>query len=325
MLNRRRLIGSLALAPFASRSIHRAAAANWPQRPVRVIFPYASGGTSDAAARLVADRLSEVLGQAFVIEARPGANGVIATEAVARSPADGHTLLWAVTPQIAIAPTMTKVHYDPVKDFVPISALCLSKFALVVNTNVPVRTVVEFLDYVRARPKGFAYAEGSAGSISHLAMVVLLNRAGLTGTNVSYRGAAPMLSDVIAGHLPAGFALFGDALSYAESGVIRVLAVSSAQRSPQAPDVPTIAESGFPGFEAIGWWGLMAPAQTPQWIVDKLAAAATQAVKEPKITAQLTNLAVDPLGNSPAEFATMISSDIQLWTKAVKIAGLEPR
>jgi tripartite-type tricarboxylate transporter receptor subunit TctC len=322
MLNRRRLIGSLALAPFASRSIHRAAAANWPQRPVRILFPYASGGTSDAAARLVAERLSEVLGQAFVIETRPGANGVIATEAVARAPADGHTLLWAVTPQIAIAPATMKVHYDPVKDFAPISALCLSKFALVVNTNVPVRTVAEFVDYIRAQSKGFAYAEGSAGSISHLAMVLLLNRAGLTGTNVSYRGAGPAMSDVIAGHLPATFALFGDALSQAESGTVRLVAVASAQRAPQAPDVPTIAESGFPGFEAAGWWGLMAPAQTPQWIVDQLAAAAGHAVKEPKIMAQLANLAVDPLGTSPTEFATMISSDIQQWAKAVKIAGL---
>jgi tripartite-type tricarboxylate transporter receptor subunit TctC len=325
MLNRRQLIASLALAPFVSRSVRCAAAANWPQRPVRIIFPYASGGSSDAAARLVANRLSEVLGQPFVVEARPGANGVIATEAVARSPADGHTLLWAVTPQIAIAPAMMKVPYDPVKDFVPISALCLNKFALVVNTNVPVRTVSEFVDYVRAQPKGFAYAEGSAGSISHLAMVLLLNRAGLTGTNVSYRGAGPAMSDVIAGHLPATFALFGDALSHAESGAIRLVAVASVQRSPEAPDVPTITESGFSGFEATSWWGLMAPARTPQWIVDRLAATATHAVKEPKIVAALTNLAVDPLGNSPAEFATMISSDIQLWAKAVKIARLEPR
>jgi tripartite-type tricarboxylate transporter receptor subunit TctC len=292
---------------------------------VRIIFPYAIGGTSDAATRLVADRLSEVFGQPFVVEARPGANGVIATEAVARSPADGHTLLWATTPQIAIAPAMTKVPYDPVKDFAPISALCLNKFALVVNSNVPVRTVSEFVDYVRAQPKGFAYAEGSAGSISHLAMVLLLNRAGLTGTNVSYRGAGPAMSDVIAGHLPATFALFGDALSYAESGAIRLVAVASAQRCPEAPEVPTIAESGFSGFEATSWWGLMAPARTPQWIVDRLAATATHVVKEPKIVAQLTNLAVNPLGNSPAEFATTISSDIQLWTAAVKIAGLEPQ
>jgi tripartite-type tricarboxylate transporter receptor subunit TctC len=325
MLNRRRLIASLALAPFVSRSIRSAAAANWPQRPVRIIFPYASGGTSDAAARLVANRLSEVFGQPFVVEARPGANGIIATEAVARSPADGHTLLWAITPQIAIAPTMMKVPYDPVKDFAPISALCLNKFALVVNTNVPVRTVSEFVDYVRAQPKRFAYAEGSAGSISHLAMVLLLNRAGLTGTNVSYRGAGPAMSDVIAGHLPATFALLGDALSHAESGAIRLVAVASVQRSPDAPDVPTIAESGFAGFEATSWWGLMAPARTPQWIVDRLAAAATHAVKEPKIAAQLAKLAVDPLGNSPAEFATMISSDIQLWAEAVKIAGLEAK
>jgi len=218
---------------------------------------------------------------------------------------------------------MMNVPYDPVKDFVPISAVSLNGFALVVNAKVPVNTVLEFVDYVRDQSKGFAYAEGGTGSIGHLAMVLLLDRAGLSGTNVSYKGNVPALTDVIAGHLPAMFALLGDALSQAESGAIRLLAVSSAQRSLQAPQVPTIAESGFPGFNATSWWGLMAPAGTPQPIVDRIAVEVGHMMKDPKIVAQLANFAIEPLGNTPAEFAAMISADVKLWAEAVKLAGLQ--
>ena len=323
MLNRREFAAAVMLAPFVKPAAGRAAAAEWPQRQVRIVFPYAAGGVADASLRLLGARLSETFGQAFVVECRPGANGVIATEAVARSPADGYTLFGAVTPQIAIAPATMRVSYDPVRDFVPISALCLNTFALVVNANMPVRTVADFVDYVRMQSKGFAYAEGSAGSISHLAMVLFLKQAGLSGTNVSYKGSMAALMDVVAGHLPATLALLGEALEQAETGKIRLVAVTSAQRSLHAPDVPTIGESGFPGFEARSWWGLMAPAGTPRPIVDRLAAEVASAARDTKIVKQLSNFAVDPLGNSPAEFAAMIAADIQQWGGAVKIAGLE--
>jgi tripartite-type tricarboxylate transporter receptor subunit TctC len=185
------------------------------------------------------------------------------------------------------------------------------------------RTVSEFLDYVRAQSNGFAYAEGGAGSITHLSMVLFLNRAGLKGTNVSYKNTVSALTDVVAGHLPAMFAVFGDTLPQAESGAIRLLAVSSQKRAARAPDVPTIAESGFPGFETMSWWGLMAPANTPKPIVERIAAEIGRAIKDPKIVEQLTAFGVDPVGNSPAEFSAMISADIELWGRAVKIAGLE--
>src|SRR5262249_39269014 len=161
---------------------------------------------------------------------------------------------WALTPQIAISPAMTKVPYDPGRDLVPISAVSINRFALLVNAKVPVKTVPEFIAYARDRPDGIAYAEGGAGSISHLAMVLFLNRAGLMGTNVGYKGMQPALTDVVAGHVPAMFALLGDALPQAQSGAIRLLAVSSEQRSAQAPDLPTLAESGFPGFAITSWW-----------------------------------------------------------------------
>src|SRR5271154_2059526 len=244
-----------------------ARAGEWPDRPVRIIYPYAAGSTGDATARLIAGRLSEAFRQSFIVENRVGANGTIAAELVARSAADGYTLLWAITPQIAISPAMTKVPYDSLKDFVPISAISTNRFALVINAKVPATTLAEFVDFVRKQPKGFAYAEGGAGSLTHLAMVLFLNRAGLVGTNVSYKGTESALLDVVAGRLPAMFALFGDALSQAESGAVRLLAVSSEQRAPLAPNVPTVAESGYPGYTALSWWGLMAPAATPQPVV----------------------------------------------------------
>jgi tripartite-type tricarboxylate transporter receptor subunit TctC len=319
MLTRMQFVALVALVAL-TESVE---AGEWPERPVKIIYPYAAGGAGDATARLIARRLSEHFGQPFIVENRAGANGIIATEAVARSTPDGYTLLWAITPQIAISPAMTKLPYDPRADFVPISAVCTNSFALVVNANISARTVSEFLDYVRAQPKGFAYAEGGAGSITHLSMVLFLNRARLKGTNVSYKSTVAALTDVVAGHLPAMFAVFGDTLPQAESGAIRLLAVSSEKRAARAPDVPTIAESGFPAFKTMSWWGLMAPAGTPKPIVERIAAEIGRATKDRKIVEQLTAFGVDPLGNGPAEFSAMISADIELWARAVKMAGLE--
>jgi len=319
MLARRHFVAIAVLVAFTGS----ASAGEWPDKPVRIIYPYAAGSSGDITARLIARRLSDRLGQAFIVENRVGANGVIAANAVAHSAPDGYTLLWAITPQIAISPVMTKVPYDSNRDFVPISAVCTNRFALVVNGKVPVRTLPEFIAYVRAQPHGFTYAEGGAGSIAHLSMVLLLNRAGLSGTNVSYKGNQPALTDVMAGHLPAMFAVFGDALSQANGGAIRLLAVSSEQRSTQAPDVPTIAESGFPGFRTMSWWGLMAPAGTPKSIVDRIAAEVRDATRDAEIVERLTTFGVDPVGNSPAEFSAMVRADMELWANAVKLAGLQ--
>ena len=259
----------------------------WPQRPVRVIAPYAAGGNSDGMARIVAQRLTDAFGQTFVVENRLGANGAIATEAVARSPADGYTLLWGATPPLTINPALTKVNYDPIKDFAPISVVAVNAFVLVVNKSFPPKTVAEFIAYVRAQPTKLAYAEGSAGSLTHLTMALFLKRADLQMTNVSYRGNAPALTDVVAGHLPTMFSNISDAMPQAATGSIRLLAVSSKARAPQLPDVPTIAESGFPDFNVLTWNGLMAPAGTPHDIVDKIAAEVGRAVKDPQFAARL--------------------------------------
>jgi tripartite-type tricarboxylate transporter receptor subunit TctC len=295
----------------------------WPQRPVRIIVPYAAGGNSDGMARIVAQRLTEAFGQTFVVENRLGANGAIAAEAVARSAGDGYTLLWGVTPPITINPALTHVNYDPIKDFAPISVVGTNAFVLLVNKDFPPRSVAEFVAHVRAQPTRLAYAEGSAGSLTHLAMALFLKRAGLDMTNVSYRGNATALTDVVAGHLPTMFSNISDAMPQAAAGSVRLLAVSSKARAPQLPDVATIAESGFPGYDVLTWNGLMAPAATPKEIVDKIAAEIARAVKDPQFVARLNQYGADPLGNTPEEFSAMIAAETALWADTVKSLGLK--
>jgi tripartite-type tricarboxylate transporter receptor subunit TctC len=310
------LVGAVCLGAFAH-------AQDWPQRPVRIIGPYAAGGNADVLARLTAQRLSDAFGQQFVVENRVGGNGMIAAEAVARSAADGYTMLWGVLPAIAIQPAIAKVPYDPIKDFAPVSVVATNPFVLVVNKDVPVNSVTEFIAWVHAQPLKVSYAEGGVGSVTHLAMAIFLKRAGLEMINVSYRGNAPALTDVVAGHLPTMFSNVSDALPHLTSGVIRPLAVSSNGRTRQLPDVPTVAESGFPGYRAITWNGPMAPAGTPKPIIDKMAAEIARAAKDPKFIERLASLGADPLGNTPDEFAAMIASDLRLWSEAVALSGLK--
>jgi len=318
----RRLFAVLAVAVLSGGG---AQAQDWPQRPVRILVPYAAGGNSDSMARISAQHLSEAFKQPFVVENRVGANGAIAGEAVARAAPDGHTLLWGVQPAIVIAPAMQKVPFDPAKDFAPISVVGTNPFVLIVNKDVPVKTVGEFIAWVKSQPTKLSYAEGSAGSVTHLSMALFLKRAGLDMTNVSYRGNAPALTDVIAGHLPTMFSNLSDALPHAASGAIRILAVSSGRRVAQLKDVPTVAESGFPGYDVVTWNGLLAPAATPKPIVDQIAAEIAKAVKEPKFVERLTSFGADPSGITPAQFATLIASDLKLWAEAVEVAGVKQK
>jgi tripartite-type tricarboxylate transporter receptor subunit TctC len=299
-----------------------AQAQSWPARTVKIVVPYAAGGNSDVMARVVAQRLTEHFGQTFIVENRVGANGALAADTVARSPADGYTLLWAVTPPMTIAPAMAKLNHDPIKDFAPISAVAINGFVLVVHKDFPPKTLAEFIAYVKAQKDKMSYAEGTAGSVTHLAMALFAQRAGLDMTNVSYRGNAPAMNDVIAGHLQTMFSNVSDALPHAASGAIRMLAVSTAKRDAQAPDVPTVAESGFPGFNVVTWNGLVAPANTPREIVDKVAGEIGRAVKDPQFAGRLKAAGADPLGNTPDEFAALIKADTDTWAAAVAVTGL---
>jgi len=298
---------------------------SWPHNPVRIIVPFATGGNTDIIARIIAQRLGEQFSQQFVVDNRPGAAGALAAEVVARAPADGSTLLMATLGQIALAPVLNKTSYDPAKDFVPISNIGTNPLVLVVHPSIPADNVAEFIAYVRRQPDKLPYVASGVGSLTHLSMVLFLQRAGIEMTPVMYKGGAAPLTDVIAGHVKAYFANLSVVVPHATSGAVRLLAVSSEKRAPQLPEVPTMIESGFPGFKTLLWTGLMAPARTPKEIVDRLAKAVADAVRDPKIAERLMNNGIDPLGSSPEEFAATIAADIVLWAEAIKIAGVQEK
>lgn len=327
MRTRRQLIVSAAVFTIAAATVgtatDKASAQDWPKRPVTIIVPFAAGGNTDGIARIAAQRLTESIGGQFVVENRPGAGGALAAETVAKSDPDGHTVLIAALPVMAIVPAINKVRYDSRKDFVPISNIATNPFVLVVNKDIPVKTLKEFIDYVKARNGKLTYGSAGIGSLNHLSMALFLKKAGLDMAHAPYKGNAPALSDVVAGHLPAMFSNFSDALPQAAAGNIRMLALSSEKRSPLAKDLPTVAESGFPDYNVLTWNGLMAPANTPRPIVDKIAAVITEAVKDPKFSARLSEFGVDPLGSSPEEYKAMLEKDIATWTEAVEIAGVK--
>jgi tripartite-type tricarboxylate transporter receptor subunit TctC len=244
-------------------------------------------------------------------------------EAAVRSPADGYTLLWGVQPQIVILPAINTVPYDAVKDLAPVSVLGTNPFVLVVNGKLPVKSTADFVSYAREQGKPISYGTSGVGSIAHLAMALFAKRANLSMTAVHYRGNAPALSDVIAGHVPAMFATLADALPHAADTNVRLLAVTGDKRAPQLPQVPTIAESGYPGYNVITWNGVMAPAGTPKPIIDKMARELAAAVKDAKFAEKVTAFGVDPLGNTPAEFAGLIAREIPQWKEAVALAGVK--
>jgi tripartite-type tricarboxylate transporter receptor subunit TctC len=324
-ISRRVLLASgAAFAGTVIAPLAQVRAETWPQKPVRVTVGFAAGGNIDNLARTTCARLSEVFGQQFVVENRVGAMGTLAANDAARAQPDGYTLFWAGTGTVSIFPAMGgRTPYDPAKAFAPVSVIGTSPQVLIVNPKLPINNVAEFVAYVKARPKELAYAGGGGpGSVSNLLMALFLKRAGLQMNPVSYKGTAPALTDIIGGHVPAMFIPLPEALPQAEAGKIRILATSDDKRAKQAPKVPTIAESGFPGFRGVSWNGMLAPAGTPKEIVERIAAEFVRAAKDPKFIAQLDKYGATPLGLTPAAFARFLDEDRVLWAEAVKVAGV---
>lgn len=317
----RQKLSAIVTALFTASLITPAVADTWPQRPVTIVVPFAAGGNTDGIARMIGQRLTEALGQPFVVENKGGAAGALAAEIVARAKPDGYTMFVTAVSVLTIVPKMTKVKYDPIKDFAPISNIATNPFVLVVNKDLPVKNVADFVAYVKAH-KDTPYASAGQGSLAHLAMALFLNQAGIDMVHVPYKGNAPALADVIAGHVPAMFSNLSDTLPQATAGKIRLIAVSGDKRAVQIPDVPTVAESGYPKYKALTWNGLVAPAGTPKEIVDKVAKVVEQAAKDPAFAAKLASYGVDPLGNTPDEFSKMIAADIVTWADALKAAGI---
>jgi tripartite-type tricarboxylate transporter receptor subunit TctC len=318
---RRVLTSSLALA--AGAFVVPAWADSWPQKPVKVLVGFSAGGNIDNVARLTCQRLSDVLGQQFVVENRVGAMGTIAAEAVVRSQPDGYTLFWAGTGTVSIYPAMGKPPYDTLKDLAPVGMIGTSPHVLIVNPKLPINNVKEFVAYVKAQPQKLPYGGGGGpGSVSNLLMALFLKRAGVEMTAVSYRGTAQAIIDVIAGHIPTMFVPLPEALPQAQSGKVRIIAISDDKRSREVPNVPTVSESGYPGYRGVSWNGLMAPAATPKEIINQLAGEFVRAAKDAQFAAQLSQQGVTPTGYGPEEFAKFLREDAALWAEAVKTAGV---
>lgn len=319
------LAACVAILPLGSGAQPATAGAGkWPERPVKILVPYPPGGNTDIIARLVAQPLSQALGQQFLVENRPGANGTIAVEAVARSPADGYTLLVAPVAQLAIVPALMKTRYDPVADFAPVSIIATNPLVLVVNSNFPAKTLREFVDYARGRSGTMQYASSGDGGVPHLTSVLFYGRAGVQMLHVPYKGSAQVLNDILGGHVPAYFANLSEVLPHAKKGSFRLLAQTGETRAPQLPDVPTVAEQGYPGFRSLTWNGLLAPAGTPRPVVDRLAELVVAATRDTAIAGRMTAIGVIPVGNTPQQFADILRADMATWSEAVRIAGVKP-
>ena len=308
---------ALALALAGSCYVGSSRADDYPSRPVRLIVPYAPGGGADTVARLVARRVSDTIGQTVVIENRGGAGSIIGTDMVAKAEPDGYTLLLGQSGPISINPAVYKdLRYDPLKDFAPITMTTAYPYILAVNAKLPVKSLQDFVALAKSKPGELNYGTTGIGAANHLVTELFSSKAGLKMTHIPYRGTALAVADLIGGQVSMVFSDPVSVLPHLQAGTLRGLAVTSAQRSPVAPELPTIAESGYPGFEALAWHGILAPAKTPPNVINKLHGEIVKALQHPETKDVLVKQAMQPVGNTPAEFAAFIKQDIAIW-KAV--------
>lgn len=294
----------------------------YPVKPIRLVVPLAPGGTTDLIARMVAERMSPILGQPVVIENRGGAGGTIASNHVAKSEPDGYTLLMGTIGTAAIAPAMyASLPYDPEKDFEAVSLLTTGQFVLAVNPSVPAKTLGEFLSLAREKPGTLSYGSAGNGSTLHLGMELLKQNAGINIVHVPYRGSGPMVVALVSGEIQAGLPDIPSALPFIESGKLRPLAVTSADRSTILPDIPTLAESGFKDYSVTVWLGIYAPAGTPRAIVDKLNESIALAVQDENLKMRLAKIDSSIATSTPDEFAEFSRSERAKWKAIVDTSG----
>lgn len=299
-----------------------AAQAAWPDKPIRVILAVPAGATPDVTARLVFPGMSQDLGASLVADNRAGGGGVIGAEIAARSAPDGYTLFISSPGALTILPHMRKgLPYDTLRDFAPVSLISVGPFVLMTHPSVPAKNIRELIALAKSQPGRLNYASAGNGVANHLAGELFKQMAGVDIVHVPYKGAPQAVTDVLAGHMNMMFNSVAPIVAHIKSGKVRVLGIASLQRSPQLPEVPTIHESGVPGFEAVNWFGLFAPAKTPRTIISRVNAAVVKAVKSPELQAQFTALGADPVGSSPEEFAAFIKRDTEKYARVVKISG----
>ena len=297
-------------------------AQDWPAKPIHFIVPYPAGGPVDAVARLLGQKVGESLHQPVIVENKPGAGGNIGADFVAKAPADGYTILMGAVATHAINPALyPSIPYDAARDFAPITQVAATPNVLVVNPAVPAKSVKELVEYARKNPGKLNFGSGSTGSAGHLAGELMKSMAGIDMTHVPYKGAAPAMQDLVAGRLDLMFDNLASAQGQIKAGTVRALAVTTAKRSPLAPDLPTIGESGLPGFDISTWFGVFAPAKTPAPVVQKLHDAFAAALALPDVRERMLTLGAEPVASTPKEFAAYIDAEAKKYARLVKASG----
>ncbi len=297
-------------------------AAGYPDKPITVINPWTSGGPADTVARPVLQKLSERLGQPIIMENKSGANGVIGCAFVARAAPDGYTLLFSHVGPITISPAVQKdMPYDSVRDFKPITQIVSAPTVLLVRPSLPIHNLKELVDYARANPGKLSYGSVGQGSTTHLAGEILSTMANIKLLHVPYKGAAPVVNDMLGGSIDMSFLNIAGAISYVKSGQLRAIGVTTLKRSPLLPDLPTISEA-YPGFEVNSWYGLMAPAKTPDDIVDMLQKQVAEIIRSPDIVELFSRNGLTPEGTTPVQYAEQIKTDLARWRNVVQTSGL---
>ncbi|HEU5274452.1 MAG TPA: tripartite tricarboxylate transporter substrate binding protein [Xanthobacteraceae bacterium] len=325
MIDRRRcltLAAAAGIAPALGRAPARAQPIIYPSRPVYLVVPFAPAGGADVVARLLSVHLSEMWGQQVIVENRSGAGGNIAAEQVARAAPDGYTLFLVSIGHAINKFLFSSLNYDPVADFAPVSLICTYPNIMVVPMSSPVHTVQEFIEYAKARPGRITFASSSNGTSVHLAGELFKRMAHIEMTHIPYRGAGPAYNDVIPGRIDVMFPTASSAVPLMDAGKLRALAVTSRERQPWAPDLPTVAESGLPGFEVSSWYGLFAPAKTPPEIIGKINADAVRVVRDPDQVELLDKIATTAVGSTPEELARHLQSEMDKWGPIITAAKI---
>ena len=321
----RSLLAAMAVAAVAVAHPALAAdAAAFPSKPVRLIVPFTPGGSTDILARAIGQKLSESWRQPVVIENRPGAGGAIGMELAAKAPADGTTMVMGHIGTLAANPALYRsLSYDPVRDFAPVTLVAMVPNVLVVGPAIPSRSVAEFVALAKSKPGKLDYGSGGNGSAAHLAMEYFKLKAGVDLQHVPYKGTAPALTDLLGGQIAVILTGLPPVLQHVKSGKLRILGVASRERLAAFPEIPTIAESGVPGFEATQWYGLLVPAATPKDIVAKIQRDTAAALRDPAVNERLASEGAEPVGNTPEQFGTFIRSEIELWGKVIRATGMK--
>jgi tripartite-type tricarboxylate transporter receptor subunit TctC len=320
-----RLVSKLFAVLFVSVAAQAAwAQSGYPNRPVKIVVGFTPGTAPDLAARILADRFSEVWGSPFVVENVPGAGSNIATDHVAKAPADGYTLLMGGNSALVINPSLFEtLPFDPLRDFAPISQVFIAANVLAVPAQLPIKSVPELVALAKANPGKLSYGHAGVGTSQHLAAELFKYMAHIDIAAVPYRGTTALMPDLLASRITMSFANIVNVLPLAREGKLRALAITSLKRSALAPDLPTMAESGYPGFEAVPWFGLFAPAGTPNDVLDKLHDETVKALATPEVRKKFDELGLESVGNTPAEFAAIIKKETPEWAKVIKDAGIK--